>query len=158
MKGMIGKKHSEETKLKIRKSLMGHTVSNSAREKMRKGHLGKTLSESARRKLSILNSGSNTHLWKGGVTEDNQRVRSTLGIRLWRESVFSRDNYTCQKCKLSGGYLNAHHIKNFSKFPELRTAIDNGITLCKICHTRFHSIYGKFINTLEQLLEFINNK
>lgn len=54
-------------------------------------------------------------------------------MRLWREAVFARDNWTCQKCKIMGGELNPHHIKNFAECPELRTSIENGITLCEKC-------------------------
>lgn len=54
----------------------------------------------------------------------------------WRVAVFKRDNYTCQKCKVRGGYLEAHHIKPFAHFPELRFDLNNGITLCRKCHTK----------------------
>lgn len=56
----------------------------------------------------------------------------------WRTSVLERDNYTCQHCGQKGGELNAHHIKPFAEYKELRTELSNGITLCKECHKKEH--------------------
>lgn len=78
--------------------------------------------------------GKNHPHWKGGITPLNQKIKNGIEYRLWREAVYSRDNWTCQECGTRGGRLNAHHIKPFAKFPELRFAIDNGITLCIKCH------------------------
>lgn len=54
----------------------------------------------------------------------------------WRESVFIRDDYTCQDCGQRGGELNAHHVKSYKKHPKLRLDVDNGITLCVCCHKK----------------------
>jgi hypothetical protein len=85
--------------------------------------------------------GQNNPNWKGGITPINLFIRHTLEYKLWRKSVFERDNYTCIWCKQKGGVLNADHIKPFSQYPELRFAIDNGRTLCVDCH-RTTDTYG----------------
>ena len=93
--------------------------------------------------------------WKGGVVSENGKIRCSSEARLWRKSCFQRDDFTCQKYGTKGGYLIAHHINNFAEFPELRFAIDNGITLSKKAHDEFHKIYGRKNNTKEQLQEFL---
>ncbi|MFA5036749.1 MAG: hypothetical protein WC479_06195 [Candidatus Izemoplasmatales bacterium] len=78
------------------------------------------------------------------ITEENSRIRNTVEYFLWRDSVFKRDNYTCKMCGKVGGVLNAHHLWPFAKFPELRFAINNGITLCKDpCHKKIHKLLGR---------------
>lgn len=78
--------------------------------------------------------GENHYLWKGGKSSPNEVSRKSFEYRLWRSSVFERDNFTCVWCGQKGGNLNADHIKPFALFPELRFAIDNGRTLCVPCH------------------------
>jgi hypothetical protein len=98
------------------------------------------------------------HLWKGGITPENHKIRSSLEMKLFRKACMERDNFTCQKTGERGGRLVVHHINNFADFPELRTSIENGITLSKESHKEFHRIYGVKNNTKEQLLEFLINK
>ena len=61
----------------------------------------------------------------------------------WRLKIYKRDNFTCQSCGRVGSKLNAHHIKEWINFPELRFDINNGITLCFECHKLFHKLNGK---------------
>ena len=54
----------------------------------------------------------------------------------WKRIVMDSQKYTCQECGKRGVYLEAHHKKKFSDFPELRFDLNNGITLCRICHDK----------------------
>lgn len=102
-------------------------------------------------KHNLAISGEKNHLWKGGVTKENEKQRKSIEYKLWRTSVYERDNYTCVICGCNeSGKLNADHIKPFALFPELRFAIDNGRTLCIDCHKKTDS-YLKDIKTLEKL-------
>lgn len=101
--------------------------------------------------LKIAKSGSDCRFWKGGITPQNARIRTSLEYRLWRESVFKRDNYTCIWCGVRSGngkaiILHADHIKPFALFPEFRFAIDNGRTLCAECHKTTDTYAGKTKN------------
>ena len=82
-----------------------------------------------------------------GDADYKRNERATLEYNNWRKQVYERDNYTCQCCKMkrTSSYqpsLNAHHIENFASNPSKRTDVNNGVTLCEICHNKFHSIYG----------------
>lgn len=79
--------------------------------------------------------GKNNPNWRGGVTPENHKIRTSIEYRLWREAVFARDGWTCQECGKKGD-MHAHHIRAFSTYPMFRFAIDNGITLCFKCHRK----------------------
>lgn len=88
---------------------------------------------------SDMMSGDNHYNWQGGISEQRSRDWVSREYRKWRQQVFKRDNYTCQVCGDStGGNLNAHHIKPYRDYPELRREITNGITLCEACHVEVH--------------------
>jgi hypothetical protein len=110
-----------------------------------------------RRKMSDSQRGRKGSNWQGGISSKNEKIRHGVEFRLWREAVFARDNWTCQKYNIKGGKLHPHHIKNFSKYPELRFAIDNGITLSEKAHKEFHKKYGMSNNSKKQLVDFLKN-
>jgi hypothetical protein len=156
----------KDTKIKISKKLKGRKLSKEWTEKIAKSNRGKkgfwagkkrvVTSKEIREKISVALRGKKGSGWRGGITPENKRIRRSLCFRLWREAVFLRDNFTCKKCNKEAGYLHPHHIKNFSEYPELRFAMDNGLTFCKNCHEKFHKKYGRKNNTLEQLIEFLS--
>jgi len=66
---------------------------------------------------------------------DNERRK--YKYTKWREEALKKDGYKCKLCG-SNKFLHVHHIKSYSKYPELRLEISNGITLCEQCHAEWH--------------------
>lgn len=100
--------------------------------------------------------GENNHKYNPELTdEEREEKRDTAEIIHWRKKVFKRDDYTCQCCSSRNVILNAHHIRNYAEEKGLRLDLNNGVTLCSNCHTKFHKEFGYRNNTQEQLGEFI---
>lgn len=102
--------------------------------------------------------GENNPRYNPNLTEEDKENRRHIeGYNDFIKNVYKRDNYTCQCCgeKGNGHNLNAHHINGYNWDKDNRTNIDNGICLCKDCHSKFHKIYGRGYNTLKQFIEFI---
>ena len=85
--------------------------------------------------------GDNNYNWKGGITPIKNSIKKSLEYRRWRQTIFTRDNYTCVKCNYKSNTtingksdIQADHIKPFAFFPELRLDTNNGRTLCINCH------------------------
>ncbi len=98
------------------------------------GKLRKHSLETRMKMRASARKGADSHLWRGGVNTADSSIRGSVEYKLWRTSVFERDNYTCVWCKTKKSPFNADHIKPLRFFPELRFAIDNGRTLCVPCH------------------------
>lgn len=136
---MVGRKYSAERRKKISDGLKGNKLSVKHRAKISNGLKGKKHSLETRNKRSAtlkrVNGGHLHHNWKGGIDRGEQkRHRETVEYRYWRDSIYQRDNYTCQECGKRSVKLNAHHIKSFTKYPKMRHDITNGISLCIECH------------------------
>lgn len=98
---------------------------------------GRKATEETRQKMREASSrGEKSRFWKGG----GHRAKAS---KEWRDIIFKRDNWTCQQCNLKGVFLEAHHIKSWAHYPELRFDIANGITLCKECHKLTDNYKGK---------------
>ncbi len=87
------------------------------------------------------------HFKRGGVHPRYNGGRKKRNIAMsrhkykhWRKCVFQRDNYTCQHCGQRGGDLIAHHLEHWADNPDLRYAVDNGLTLCEQCHDVVHGL------------------
>ncbi len=98
--------------------------------------------------------GERHHSWKEGT--DRRRYRPDKKVKKWRMSVFRRDNFCCVVCG-STMEIRAHHIANFHWAKHVRYDLDNGVTLCLVCHEEFHSIYGYKNNIDIQFEEYMDN-
>ncbi len=144
-------KERKSTKGRV-STFMGKHHSAEARSKLSAAHKGKPNSRKGiphsldtRTKISIsvrqvALRGEQCPAYKDGKTEERRGVRFSTLYKRWRFDVFIRDHFTCQLCGDDrGGNLVAHHIKPFAEYPDLRFAVDNGLTLCRQCHKTVHS-------------------
>lgn len=153
-KSQVGKKLSVEHSAKISASLKGRKFSQEHKGKIAKALTGNSWNKGR--------AGKQCGAWRGGVTPLNKLIRSSREYGLWREAVFTRDNWTCIWCGAKSGngvavILNADHIKPFAHYPELRFAIDNGRTLCEPCHKTTDTYGGRAlkikVETLSEVKE-----
>lgn len=138
--GWAGRRHSEESKEKIRQA----RIREGSVPYLKNGihHLkGKR--------------GAETTNWKGGATPERQAFYSSIEWKRAVSSVWKRDNATCQKCLLDFRRVDRnvvsfhiHHIVSFA-VRELRCELSNLILLCNSCHRWVHSranVNKEFIN------------
>jgi len=104
----------------------------------------------------VARSGENHWNYNPDLTEEDRMRRDMQNgeIRKWRDAVYARDEYTCQKCSVTGTKLNAHHLNSWDKHPGDRFEITNGVTLCETCHRDFHKKFGYGSNDESQFEEF----
>ena len=129
-----GMKHTEELKAKMSARLRGNNY------RLGIPHTVETLRQAAERM-----KGSKNHQYVDGFCKERHGERRVLAqqldYKLWRKTVFERDDFTCQICGRRGGKLQADHIKPWASYPELRFDVSNGRTLCVSCH-RQTDTYG----------------
>lgn len=125
-------------------------MTDETKRKISEARMGRKISEETRVKLSESHRGKKSRFWEGGITPLNLAIRRTFRYRLWRNDVFTRDNFTCQSCFKKGIYIEADHIYPFclilkdnkicsveeSLLCEELWDINNGRTLCKECHKK----------------------
>lgn len=112
--GMLGKKHSKET-----------------REKLSLAHTG------TKKPWASLRGELNHNYIKDRSLIKRQEERNSPLDKQWKYNVYKRDNFKCKMlnsdCK---GRIEAHHILSWKNYPELRFIINNGITLCHFHHPK----------------------
>lgn len=86
------------------------------------------------------------------MKELDSNDRNSPEYKNWQKTIIDTD----QVCACCGGHkhLHAHHIFGYKNNPSYRLNIENGIALCKWCHGKYHSYYGKDANP-KTLIEFL---
>lgn len=156
----FGKHCSEETKKKIRESLLGHVVTEETRRKISEPQIGKvgywkdkSRSKDTRKKISKSLSGENSpnfgkcgelcplygrygeqsNNWRGGISFEPY---SPDWVESLKDSIRQRDHHTCRLCgKIWEPGMKSfpvHHIDYDKKHCDP----NNLITLCPGCHTK----------------------
>lgn len=96
--------------------------------------------------------------WKGNKSERHTAMER-LEYKIWRATVFKRDDFTCILCLERATKLEAHHIVGWAAAPDLRYDVSNGITLCKLCHEKMtkreHEFQDRFTAYVLQAIPVI---
>lgn len=112
------------------------------------------------KEILMKRKGKNHPLYRHDLTKEDReenKYRNLSGkVKIWRIKIYERDNYTCQCCgDDKSGKLEAHHIYSWHSHRKLRHVISNGITLCVVCHKKFHKQFSQKNNTRKQLNKFL---
>lgn len=150
------RKHTIESKQKASKTLSDGRMAGINNPMYNKKH-----SEKAREKMSNTrirkgsSKGSNNPRFIDGRSLFKNSLYNEELYKTWRNKVFVRDNYTCTKCLKKKKELEAHHKKSRSEFPELTYDLDNGVTLCVLCHRKTFKEINKEIRKRKKDQGFI---
>lgn len=141
---MKGQKQPPELVEKRRIANTGKRRTQQSRDNISKGRIGKY-------------AGPNSPNWNPNLTDQDRRERRDNRYHdRWKKSVKRRDNYTCQISKLKGISLDVHHLYSYADFHDKRYEVNNGITISRKLHTKFHQLYGQHNNVPEQFYDFVN--
>lgn len=77
-----------------------------------------------------------------GSTPLQKKLRSTPPYRKWRKQVMAKSN-KCMMCN-SLFKLEAHHFYSVKRYPYFIHEVDNGVVLCKDCHSLFDKLNSRF--------------
>lgn len=90
---------------------------------------------------------------------NNNDIRRSRKMKLWRRRIRKRDNYTCQMCGVrrdrKNRYrvkLHVHHIVRFIDDTSKRYDLRNGITLCAKCHRKTYGKEAQFADKFNKIV------
>lgn len=123
---------------------------------------------------SLWHIGENSGKWISNRFLLKSSIRATVvqfkWYKEWIKNVYKMDKYTCFLCGSKNRKLNAHHIISFfkiidsldenqiklllenSNIPEILLDINNGITLCYLCHRKIRGKEDLFLYYFSNLV------
>jgi len=127
-----------------------------AQSHLRRGNIKSCgcLSKEVASKLGSAKIGSLNPSWRGGIAIAN--IRKTKEYSSWRRFILKKYDRICIICG-DKKQLQAHHLDSVTGHFDKTLDPDNGVCLCKNCHTLFHIEYGFGENNRDQFLEFANS-
>jgi replicative DNA helicase Mcm len=80
--------------------------------------------------------------------------RHSREYRVWRVKVIRRDG----QCVICGSrkHRHAHHLDSAAYHMDKRFKVDNGVTLCRGCHTKYHTDFNRSYRVKTTLYNFKN--
>lgn len=128
----FGKKHSKETREKIRQARLGTKASADTKEKLSQAHKGRKKSRIWKLNISkALTNNPKVILHLIGSKNPNYKHGSFVNERIYRKLI---DTSICSNCKTKDGVIDVHHKNGNHK----DNNPDNLISLCHKCHGKFH--------------------
>ena len=96
--------------------------------------------------------------WKGGVSTEAEKIRTSPEYNLWRKKVYARDGFRClfPGCTSQSRKIQAHHILPVYYDIDLILDLNNGITLCRRCHETI--VNGNEMDFVEIFSDIIDGK
>ena len=73
----------------------------------------------------------------------------------WSKKVQERDNRTCQFCGTQTEKLHSHHIVPKHLNRDLEHEVENGLTLCTVCHQEWHNIDRNYL-IISDIMNYLN--
>jgi hypothetical protein len=77
----------------------------------------------------------------GFVSEVGMSAKKRAIREQFRNATFGRDGHKCRICGRESG-LDAHHITSRDEMPNGGYVVENGITLCDICHPKAEAFHA----------------
>ena len=128
----------------FRKALKRQGVRSRTRKEISMLHLDRLQAGSIRarkdpdwkKRMSATLQGIPIEDWTGFKNKEYDFLRYKPEWKAWRRAIFKRDSHTCVMCKVHRPrILDPHHIIRKSERPDLMYDVDNGVALCRHCHS-----------------------